>query len=94
MCYVYDTSEHDFQVVETRESQCVTLALACATPVFHPSAKAGEEGEVMDKEKKTPGSQTWKLKLFSQDGVFKFVALLKAIHAGTSMSPMPVRCIS
>ncbi|GMN22297.1 hypothetical protein TIFTF001_043491 [Ficus carica] len=47
----------------------------------------------MDKEKKTPGSQTWKLK-FSQDGVFKFVALLKAIHAGTSMSPMPVRCIS
>ncbi|XP_024020883.1 uncharacterized protein LOC21392153 isoform X1 [Morus notabilis] len=89
-CSITDISE---MVVETKKSQCVTLAFSCATPVCHSSAKSGKEGEGMDKEKKTLGSPTWKLKWFSEDCLFKFVALLKAIHAGTGMSPLSVRCI-
>ena len=81
------------QLVEAEEAQCVTLALSCATSAFHPSAEAGKEVERLNKEKTTSGSLTWKLKWFSKDGVVKFIALLKAIHASTSKSPLPVRCI-
>ncbi|XP_062118045.1 uncharacterized protein LOC133831681 isoform X2 [Humulus lupulus] len=66
-------------VVEADENQCVTLALSCETS----SAKV----------ETSSSSQKWKLKWFSKDDMFKFVALLKAIHASTSLSPLPVRCI-
>ncbi|KAK9925734.1 hypothetical protein M0R45_023001 [Rubus argutus] len=39
-------------------------------------------------------SMTWKLKWFSEESPFKFVALLKAIHAGLTLSPLLIRCTS
>ncbi|PON44684.1 LRR domain containing protein [Parasponia andersonii] len=89
-CSVADIAE---MIVEAEEKQCVTVALSRATSAFHSLAKAGKEVEKLDKEKMTSGSLIWKLKWFSKDGMFKFVALLKAIRAGTSMSPLPLRCI-
>lgn len=83
-----------FQVIEARESQCVTLALVRATSELCPSANTDKEQVGLDKEKTASGSLTWKLKWFSEESLFKFVALFKAIHAGATMSPLPVRCIS
>ena len=90
----FDTQSQNFQVVEAKESLSVTLALARAKSVRHCSGKAGEKIEGADEAKTSSGSQTWRLQWFSEDGVFKFVTLVKAIHAGVNMSPLPIRCIS
>ncbi|CBI15593.3 unnamed protein product, partial [Vitis vinifera] len=90
-CSITDVSE---MVIEARESQCVTLALVRATSELCPSTNTDKEQVGLDKEKTASGSLTWKLKWFSEESLFKFVALFKAIHAGATMSPLPVRCIS
>lgn len=90
-CSITDVSE---MVIEARESQCVTLALVRASSELCPSANTDKEQVGLDKEKTASGSLTWKLKWFSEESLFKFVALFKAIHAGATMSPLPVRCIS
>ena len=84
-------------MIEAREGgQCITLALERATPEFCPSTTITNKKQVgLDKEKTAPGgSLTWKLKWFSEESLFKFVALFKAVHAGATMSPLLVRCIS
>ncbi|KAF3437141.1 hypothetical protein FNV43_RR19894 [Rhamnella rubrinervis] len=90
-CSITDISE---MVVETKERLCVTLQLECATSTFSPSAKVGKEVEGFHEKKTASGSFTWKLKWFSEDSLYKFVALTKAIHSGTSTSPLPISCTS
>lgn len=69
----------------------MTLALKRDASEFFPSAKTGKAAS--NYEKTGPSSVTWKLRWFSIEGLFNFVALVKAIHAGTSLSPLHVRCI-
>lgn len=84
-CSIADISE---LVVEARKNQCVTLAVECASP------KADKEDSNVNDMKAASGSMTWKLKWFSEESPFKFVALLKAIHAGLTLSPLLIRCTS
>lgn len=82
-----------FQVVETRESRFLTIAVECAMSEFS-TPKAGKEDLGENDINTASGSMTWKLKWFSEESRFKFVALLKAIHAGLTLSPLLIRCIS
>ncbi|ONI09370.1 hypothetical protein PRUPE_5G234800 [Prunus persica] len=92
-CSIADISE---LVVDVRESRRVTLAVECAMSEFCPSGSAKIDSlETSVNEKKiAPGSMTWKLQWFSDESPFKFVALLKAIHAGMSVSPLLARSTS
>ncbi|KAK9278470.1 hypothetical protein L1049_028036 [Liquidambar formosana] len=92
-CSIADVSE---MVIEARGSRCVTLVLECAMSDFCPSAKADKvkEVEALDEKGTSSRSLTWKLKWFSEESLFKFAALLRAIHAGTAVAPLLVRCIS
>ncbi|KAM1740501.1 hypothetical protein FF2_015663 [Malus domestica] len=92
-CSIVDISE---LVVDVRESRCVTLAVECAMSQFCPSGSAvADNSDSSANEKKiAPGSMTWKLRWFSEESPFKFVALLKAIHGGMTVTPLLVRCIS
>uniref|UniRef100_A0A5B7AE67 Uncharacterized protein n=2 Tax=Davidia involucrata TaxID=16924 RepID=A0A5B7AE67_DAVIN len=92
-CSIIDVSE---MVIEPGEILCVTLAIACTTSEFCPSDKADKvkEDASLTKEKPASGPMTWKLKWFSEDSLFKFATLLKAIHGGRTTSPLLVRCIS
>ncbi|XP_062026504.1 uncharacterized protein LOC133742837 isoform X1 [Rosa rugosa] len=87
-CSIADISE---LVVETRENRCVTLAVECAMSEFCSSPKAGKQDPGENDIKTASGSMTWKLKWFSEESPFKFVALLKAIHAGLTISPLLIR---
>ncbi|KAG7944831.1 hypothetical protein I3843_15G123800 [Carya illinoinensis] len=87
-CSIVDLSE---MVIEARERLCVTLALKRDASEFSSSAKAGKAAS--NYEKTRPSSVTWKLRWFSIESLCNFVALVKAIHAGTSLSPLHVRCI-
>ncbi|KAG6673062.1 hypothetical protein I3842_16G092300 [Carya illinoinensis] len=90
-CSIVDLSE---MVIEARESCCVTLALKCTASEFYPSAKADTEVAAINDEEKVSGCVTWKIRWFSEESLFNFVALVKAIHAGTSTSPLLLRCKS
>ncbi|PSR84675.1 Serine/threonine-protein kinase 11-interacting protein [Actinidia chinensis var. chinensis] len=93
-CFITDISD---MVIETRESWCVTLSIECATSEFCTSEEVKvREDAALTKKKPASGSQTWKLKWFSEDILCNFVALLKAIHVGmaNSSSPLVVRCVS
>ncbi|KAF8378601.1 hypothetical protein HHK36_029949 [Tetracentron sinense] len=83
-CFISDISE---MIIEANESGSVTLILDHVTSEFCSSAELG-------KEKVAPGSLTWKFKWVSEETLLKFVAVLKALHAGTTMSPLAVRYIS
>ncbi|KAA8541365.1 hypothetical protein F0562_025316 [Nyssa sinensis] len=85
-CAIIDVSE---MIIEPGEIWCVNLTIASSASEFFPPDKA-----VKAKEKPGSGPVTWKLKWFSKDSLFNFVALLKAIHAGRTTSPLIVRCIS
>ncbi|XP_023734782.1 uncharacterized protein LOC111882642 isoform X2 [Lactuca sativa] len=61
-------------VIETNERCCVTLSLKSVTSVFSPR-------DVTQKSVNTV-PVTWKLRWISEDGLLKFVALVKALHAG------------
>ncbi|KAG2667668.1 hypothetical protein I3760_15G127000 [Carya illinoinensis] len=87
-CSIVNLSE---MVIEARERLCVTLALKRDASEFSSSAKAGKAAS--NYEKTRPSSVTWKLRWFSIESLCNFVALVKAIHAGTSLSPLHVRCI-
>ncbi|KAG2664724.1 hypothetical protein I3760_16G097300 [Carya illinoinensis] len=90
-CSIVDLSE---MVIEARESCCVTLTLKCTTSEFYPSTKADMEVAAINDEEKVSGRVTWKIRWFSEESLFNFVALVKAIHAGTSTSPLLLRCKS
>ncbi|GAV73423.1 LOW QUALITY PROTEIN: LRR_4 domain-containing protein, partial [Cephalotus follicularis] len=85
-CSISDVSE---MVIEVRENHFVTLAFKQASSAFCPSAKVYEV-KVLDEENKASCSLRWKLKWFSEESLFSFVTLLKAIHAGAAMSPLLV----
>lgn len=90
-CSIVDISE---MVIEARESQCVTIALKCTALEFCSSAKVDKEVAAINDENTASVPVTWKIRWFSEESLFNFVALLKAIHAGTSMFPLLVKCIS
>ncbi|XP_048227734.1 uncharacterized protein LOC8263887 isoform X2 [Ricinus communis] len=84
-CSISNVSE---LVIESSESLCV---LEHATTMLCNSSKDHKEAAASNKGNTASGSQTWKLKWFSEESLLNFVALLKAIHAGTSMSPLLIR---
>ncbi|KAM4114437.1 hypothetical protein ACJW30_04G068400 [Castanea mollissima] len=90
-CSIVDISE---MVIETKESWCVTVALKCTASVFCSSAKADKKVAAINDVKTASSPVTWMIRWFSEDSLFQFVALVKAIHAETSMFPLLVKCIS
>ncbi|KAJ7975255.1 Outer arm dynein light chain 1 [Quillaja saponaria] len=85
-CNISDITE----MVIDRKSEDVTLALKCLSE-FHASTIADFKTV---SERTASGSLKWKLKWISQESLLKFVALIKAIHAGAAISPLVVRCTS
>ncbi|KAB2001385.1 hypothetical protein ES319_D12G299400v1 [Gossypium barbadense] len=79
-CDISDISE---MVIEQGETCCITL------PIKSSTSKAGSS----TKTQKRAGmsSKKWKLKWFSQESLSQFVALVKAIHLGMTLSPLLVR---
>ncbi|KAL4578904.1 hypothetical protein LXL04_015035 [Taraxacum kok-saghyz] len=61
-------------VIETKESYCVTLSLKSVTSEFSPRD--------IDQKSVNTVPVTWKLRWFGEDDLLKFVALVKALHAG------------
>ncbi|KAK8267348.1 hypothetical protein V6Z12_D12G306600, partial [Gossypium hirsutum] len=78
-CDISDISE---MVIEQGETCCITL------PIKSSTSKAGSS----TKTQKRAGmsSKKWKLKWFSQESLSQFVALVKAIHLGMTLSPLLV----
>ncbi|KAI3946456.1 hypothetical protein MKX01_017672 [Papaver californicum] len=85
-------------VIEPRDSKCVTLTLddnLVSNKVFSSLATSLKKEKVVKKNPNDAGSQKiWKLKWFSEETLSKFVVLLKALYAGTTLTPLPVRCIT
>ncbi|XP_011035576.1 PREDICTED: uncharacterized protein LOC105133328 isoform X2 [Populus euphratica] len=86
-CSISDVSE---LVIEARESWFITLALQHAPKRFCLSSKSQKDIKTNDKDNEGSSSLTWKLKWFSKENLFNFVALLRAIHAGVAALPMLV----
>ncbi|XP_056170286.1 uncharacterized protein LOC115680340 isoform X2 [Syzygium oleosum] len=86
-CSIADVSE---MVIESGVSYCVTLALERAAQEFRPSTKAHNKIAATPHGNLSSGILSWKLKWSSETGLFQFVALLKALHAGTG-SPLFIR---
>lgn len=86
-CSIADVSE---MVIESGVSCCVTLALERAAQEFRPSTKAHNKIAANPHGNLSSGIMSWKLKWSSETGLFQFVALLKALHAGTG-SPLFIR---
>ena len=72
----------------------MTLALECTTSKAYSSTKTQKEVAISKEARNVAGSQMWKLKWFSEESLFQFVALMKAIHLGMTLSPLLVRCVS
>ncbi|OMO95825.1 Leucine rich repeat 4 [Corchorus capsularis] len=90
-CNIKDVSE---MVIEGKDSCCVTLSLESTTSKGCFSTEMKKEVATNKKEKNVGRSQMWKLKWFSEESLFQFVALMKAIHLGMTLSPLLVRCVS
>ncbi|KAF8022584.1 hypothetical protein BT93_F0179 [Corymbia citriodora subsp. variegata] len=86
-CGIADVSE---MVIESRVSYCVTLALERAAQEFRPSTKAHNKIAATSRGNLSSGILSWKLKWSSETGLSQFVALLKALHAGTGF-PLFIR---
>lgn len=82
----------NFQVIETTDCYCVTLTLDSVMSEFPLSLKEGKivEDTKLVKRKPLSGPQKWKLKWFSEESLFKFVALLKALHSEATTSALLV----
>ncbi|KAI3454949.1 hypothetical protein Pfo_011612 [Paulownia fortunei] len=89
-CAIVNVSE---MVIDTLGSMCVTLAFKC-TSEFHPLEKGYRIEDAFLNKKPASDLETWKLKWFSKESLFNFVALLKAIHTQATSSPLLVRCKS
>ncbi|GMH17530.1 hypothetical protein Nepgr_019371 [Nepenthes gracilis] len=92
-CSIGDVSE---MVIETRESRCVTLTLGldqteCCLSAISDIVKLNSG---FGNDKMVTKFKTWKLRWFCEESLFKFVALIKAIHAGLVMSSLSIRCVS
>lgn len=78
-------------VIDTSDNLFIILLLEC-TSEFHPSGKSGRtEDCVLVNKKPASDPLTWKLKWFSEDAMLNFVALIKAIHAQATATPLVVR---
>ncbi|KAK3406093.1 hypothetical protein EUGRSUZ_K02277 [Eucalyptus grandis] len=86
-CSIADVSE---MVIESGVSYCVTLVLERAAREFRPSTKAHSKIVATPHGNLSSGILSWKLKWSSETCLFQFVALLKALHAGTG-SPLFIR---
>ncbi|KAJ8480099.1 hypothetical protein OPV22_023826 [Ensete ventricosum] len=87
-CAIQDILE---MVIELGDSRCLTLTFA--------DFMSGVDCFADNAEKEKPSVETskvriWKLKWYSEETLFKFVALLKAIRAGLTASPLPLKGIS
>ncbi|CAN6478683.1 unnamed protein product [Victoria cruziana] len=86
-CSICDISE---MVIEHKGSRCVTLLLDHVMD----TEKMSFSGEI-EKEttmKKSRGSLlTWRFKWFSEETLLNFVNLVKAMYAGTTLSPLTVK---
>ncbi|KAF6140072.1 hypothetical protein GIB67_001813 [Kingdonia uniflora] len=90
-CSISSISE---MVIEHKD---VTLTVDCVTSEKPNSSVVFENKKPITKleDKAFRGSSyKWKLKWFSEDTLLKFVTLLKSLHAGMTVSPLRVRCIS
>ncbi|KAK4362062.1 hypothetical protein RND71_017303 [Anisodus tanguticus] len=78
-CSIVSVSE---MVIETTDCYCVTLTLEGVMSEFPLTLKEGKvvEDTKLVKRKPVSGPQNWKLKWFSEESLFQFVALLKALH--------------
>ncbi|KAH9763358.1 outer arm dynein light chain 1 protein [Citrus sinensis] len=87
-------------VIDARETCCVSLAVQHSTSEFCPLVTAASGVTACKKvaairTKRTYiGSLKWKFKWFSEEDLFNFVALVKAMHAETTASPLQIRCVS
>ncbi|KAG9445006.1 hypothetical protein H6P81_016346 [Aristolochia fimbriata] len=85
-CPIHKISE---MVVEIKGHKCVTLTMDEIVPEdIHIFTKG------MHPQENALGLATWKVKWYSEEALLKFVALLRAIYAGVTMSPLPIRCLS
>ncbi|KAK9105941.1 hypothetical protein Scep_022785 [Stephania cephalantha] len=92
-CSISNLSE---MVIEPRESPCLTLTMDRVASKKFCDTTVDIEKETMEipPKKMDFGYYKWKLKWFSEDMLLKFVTLLKALHAETAKSPLPVRYVS
>lgn len=84
----------NFQVIETADCYCVSLTLEGVMSEFPLSLKEGKvvKNTKLMKRKPVSGPLKWKLKWFSEESLFKFVALLKALRSETTTSGLLVYC--
>ncbi|CAA2975128.1 Binding, isoform 1 [Olea europaea subsp. europaea] len=91
-CAIVNISE---MVIDTLDGLCVTLALNCTSELRPVQKECTVKDAAVIKKGPVSGPVMWKLKWFSEGSLFKFVALLKAIHAqATSSSSLLVKYIS
>ncbi|KAI4347277.1 hypothetical protein L6164_008100 [Bauhinia variegata] len=88
-CSVNDIIE---LVMDIRETYCVTLVLERLVSEFHRPTQSNNEA--VNYGNRASGSLKLKLQWFSEDNLWKFVSILKAIHAERTVSPLVVRCTS
>ncbi|KAJ8536090.1 hypothetical protein K7X08_034491 [Anisodus acutangulus] len=79
-------------VIDTTDCYCLTLTLEGVMSKFPLTLKEGKvvKDTKLVKEKTVSGPQKWKLKWFSEESFFKFVALLKALHDEATTSALLV----
>ncbi|KAK1406530.1 hypothetical protein QVD17_41932 [Tagetes erecta] len=94
-CFIANALE---MVIDTKERWCVTLNLSSVASEFTPWTSAMKSQNGLFNSLGTPSCPvpvTWKLRWFSEDGLFKFVALVKALHAGAGpTSSLKIRYVS
>lgn len=75
-----------FQVIETRENLCITLTVKKVMSKLCLDNTADE----VETTHSLPGPLTWKLRWFSEESLFKFLSLFKALHDSATSSPLVV----
>ncbi|KAF3783707.1 Serine/threonine-kinase 11-interacting protein [Nymphaea thermarum] len=86
-CSICDISE---MVIEQKGSGCVTLLLDRVTAPEKMHLSGGTEKK--ETLKKSGGALlTWRFKWFSEETLLNFVALVKAMYAGTTLSSLTVK---
>lgn len=83
-----------FQVIETQESLCVTLILKNAISKSCPEDTADKMEDTTRTMVTASFPLTWKVRWFSEESLFNFVALLRTLHASATSSPLVVRYMS
>lgn len=91
---VFSSYSLAFSVIESRESLCMTLILKNAISKSCPEDTADKMEEDTTRTMVTASFPlTWKVRWFSEESLFNFVALLRTLHASATSSPLVVRCM-